>query len=186
MYHGLTYKRACVSPEIDSWHARSVHTYTLRSIGLLLDIGTYTPFVPFPPSKKEQKDPSGAHYRQGLHRTKSARTIVWHPHLVTKPLSAAPSLLWITLAFCSWDLSCLRFYLHHMASVAAGDLNPDTSTTERERERYGRPPHSWARCCTIPPFHTSSPFEFSFFLRNSNPTVFLRAERDRITLFRCP
>lgn len=101
MYHGLTYKRACVSPEIDSWHARSVHTYTLRSIGLLLDIGTYTPFVPFPPSKKEQKDPSGAHYRQGPHRTKSARTIVWHPHLVTKPLSATPSLLWITLAFCS-------------------------------------------------------------------------------------
>jgi hypothetical protein len=38
-----------------------------------------------------------------------------------------------------------------------------TPRRQRERERYGRPPHSWARCCTIPPFHTSSPFEFSFF-----------------------
>ena len=122
-----------VSPEIDSWHASSVHTYTLRSIGLLLDIGTYTPFVPFlSPSKKRSK------------RIPQERTID-KVCIQLKVLVQSCRILISLRNHCPFhQVSCellyhlvveicllLRFYLHHMVSVG-GDLNPDTSTTERD------------------------------------------------------
>jgi hypothetical protein len=72
-----------------------------------------------------------------------------------------------------------------MASVAAGDLNPDTSTTERERDMAGLLIHG-PGVARSPLFTQAPRLSSLFFLHNSNPTVFLRAERDRITLFRCP